>query len=201
MIMRTSIQCLSALSQSSDYSNTRTRVNVPIVMNVSFLFILESLLYIDFTASLIPAFLFASSIAKLLAKARFAAAILGLMLGGVTLGLFFDGRSASVGAPFRFLAFFGGSSKRRRSSAARNRASSSGVGFRRIRSSELSNLVEHCGQTSSCLPVASGSICFSWSFPFMPSSLMGGVGVAPETVLSPACDRTQPQGTIYRNGW
>jgi hypothetical protein len=57
-----------------------TRVKVPIVMNVSF-FALALLEYNDLTASLIPLFLFASSIARLLANARMATAIVGFVLG------------------------------------------------------------------------------------------------------------------------
>lgn len=156
-----------------------TLVNVPIVINVSFLLGTPSP-YKLFTVSVIVAFLFASSIAISLATARLVAETLGLRLGRTC---FFAG-GCSDSSAFRFFdfLFLTGSARRLRSISSRIRAASSGRGLMIRTSSFLENFAPHCGHSSrlSFSPLDGESSPLSLSF------AGGGVVVATlETVLRP----------------
>ena len=145
----------------------RTLVNVPIVMKVSFLFVPSP--YKLFTASLIPAFRFASSTANPLTTARLAAAIDGLRLGAATGGTCFlvGGSASSSGnsAFFLFLDFFlVGSSSLLRSNAKNMISSSSWDGLIMTTSSMAEYFLAHCGQRLRGFWSSLSSEDFSFSF-------------------------------------
>lgn len=164
----------------SDYKHYAYLVNVPIVMNVSFLFGTPSP-YKLFTVSVIVAFLFASSIAISLATARLVAETLGLRLGRAC--FFAGGCGCSDSSAFRFFDFLllTGSARRLRSISSRIRAESSGPGLMIRTSFFLENFAPHCGHSSrlSFSPLDDNSSPLSLSFS------EEGVVVDLETVLRP----------------
>ena len=167
----------------------RTLVNVPIVMKVSFLFAPSP--YKLFTASLIPAFRFASSMANPLTTARLAAAIDGLRLGAATGDTCFlvGGSASSFGESVFFLfldLFLVDSSNLLRSNARRMFSSSSWEGLRRRISSMGLYFLAHCGQRLRGSWPCSSSKGFSFS-----------LGEAEEVmVFSPAWEKTHPHVEI-----
>jgi hypothetical protein len=182
--------------ESNDTRQSRavslTLVNVPIVINVSFRASFG--LYNDLTASLMCAFRFASSIAKLLATARLVAATTVDGIADRVPPFFPGGCSPSVpsgaATAFRFfpfpltLAAAAAAAARRLSIALCIRSSSSVPGFIILTSSDRLYFVAHCGQTSSCPSdgtcVAPPSPPAALSFPFSDG------GIEEETALSPA---------------
>lgn len=142
---------------------------------------------------------FASSIARLLATARLAAAIVGFTFGAEVVFGFFNftfcpsaaagdaPRLSVVSATFLFFDFFDLDFSCLSSIATRISASVSGSGLSRRTSSRLSYFVEHCGHISNCDSFSASS--------------EGGVDPdVPPRAFSPAWDITQPQVAIYMKG-
>jgi hypothetical protein len=161
------------------------------VMKVSFLFGPSLLLYKLFNASLIEAFRFASSAAKLSTTARLAVEILGF--GNVLCIVCFLGGGARPGpasvAAFRFFDLVGAASLRASILTRISVSSSSEEGLSVRTSVLLKYLVEHCGHSSK------GGVVSGLSL----SPDEGGVDEEEEdeTVLNPALEKTHPQ--VQRN--
>lgn len=165
----------------------RTRVNVPMVMKVSFRLGPSLEVYSDLIVSLMFALRLVSSSARLAVTARVALEMLPLLELTVTFFLV-EGCSASATA-FRFLPFvFVGSAARRLSMSAYMTASSSGDGFRVSTSCDLSYFAPHDGHNWYCLSESAGLP--SLRLPL--GSSLGEPLSARETVFKPAWEKTQP---------
>jgi hypothetical protein len=207
--MHTIIRTLVSKPALRDHRFVLTLVNVPIVMNVSFLGGSFFPRYNDLTASLMLDSRLAASTARELLSARDAVVIVGLRLGtgeeDCPAGedfFFFQTTAAAESsmtvsmAALRFFVFdLAGSRERRSSIAACMRSASSPEGLIVKTSDNCENLAAHWGQTLSCCRLAESLL--------LSSPLDGSLveWFEPSIVRRPDCENTHPQGRMYAKGW